>query len=80
MWEKFPIAVCGLCGRVNVNVVSVDGLGECSEGVLGVTPEVCSVRLPVLSLVARTVFGCPEVFLMSLVARTVSRLGRRGCT
>ena len=58
LWEKFPIAVCGLCGRVNVNVVSVDGLGECSEGVLGVTPEVCSVRyISEVSVV--DVFGCP---------------------
>ena len=69
MWEKFPIAVCGLCGRVNVNAVSVDGLGECSEGVLGVTPEVCSVG-----------YISEVLSLMSLVARTVSRLGRRGCT
>ena len=59
LWEKFPIAVCGLCGRVNVNVVSVDGLGECSEGVLGVTPEVCSVGyISVVSVV--DVFGCPN--------------------
>ena len=44
---------------MNVNVVSVDGLGECSEGVLGVTPEVCSVGyISVVSVV--DVFGCPN--------------------
>ena len=59
LWEKFPIAVCGLCGRVNVNVVSVDGLGECSEGVLGVTPEVCSVGY-ISEVSVFDVFGCPD--------------------
>ena len=58
MWEKPPIAVCGLCGGVNVNVVSVDGLREGSDGVPGVSPEVCSVRyISVVSVV--DVFGCP---------------------
>ena len=43
---------------MNVNVVSLDGLGECSEGVLGVTPEVCSVGyISEVSVV--DVFGCP---------------------
>ena len=43
---------------MNVNVVSVDGFGECSEGVLGVTPEECSVGyISVVSVV--DFFGCP---------------------
>ena len=59
MWEKSPIAVCGLCGGVNVNVVSVDGLGECIKGVLGVTPEVCTVGY-ISEVFVFDVFGCPD--------------------
>ena len=44
---------------MNVNVVSLDGLGECSEGVLGVTPEVCSVRY-ISEVPICDVFGCPN--------------------
>ena len=43
---------------MNVNVVSVDGLGECIKGVLGVTLDVCTVGY--LSEVSVfDVFGCP---------------------
>ena len=55
MWEQPPISVCGV---VNANVVSVDGLGEGSEEVLGVTPEVSSLRYISVVFVVE-VFGRP---------------------
>ena len=44
---------------MNVNVVSVDGLGECIKGVLGVTAEVCTVGY-ISEVSVFDVFGCPD--------------------